>query len=169
MFSRGSNPDTSPGQDGKMQDGAQQAGKPQASQPRAPAPAATTSSVSSSPRVSTIGPDLKIVGNLVCKGELHIEGRVDGDIDSRIISVKQGAQIDGSLTAETILVDGTVIGQIKSPTVTIARAARVLGDVLHSTLAVEAGAHLEGHCRQIGAAHQGKGQPVQATANRKRG
>ncbi len=119
------------------------------------------------PRVSTIGPDLKIVGDLVCKGELHIEGRVEGDIDSKIISVKQGAQIDGSLTAETILVDGAVIGQIKAPSVTVARSARVLGDVLHKTLAVESGAHLEGHCRQIDAAPASKGAPLKAAANQK--
>ena len=169
MFSRGSNPDATPGRDGKAADKVQQSAIPQASGPVAPAPAATVSRASSPPRVSTIGPDLKIVGNLICNGELHIEGRVDGNIDSKIISVKKGAQIEGALTAESILVDGGVIGQIKAAKVTVARSARVLGDVLHNTLAVESGAHLEGHCRQIDAARDGKDQALKAATGQKRG
>lgn len=170
MFSRGSNPDASPLGDGKTLDNnTQQSGTPRPSEPASSAGAETASRASPPPRVSTIGPDLKIVGNLVCDGELHIEGRVDGDINSKIISVKKGAQIEGALTAEEIIVDGAVIGQIKARTVTVARAARVLGDVLHKTLAVEAGAHLEGHCRQIEAASEGKAHPLKATVGRKRG
>ncbi len=114
-------------------------------------------------RVSTIGPDLRIVGNLYCKGELHIEGKIEGDIDSRGVAVRNGAQITGSISAENILIDGAVSGQIKAPTVTIARSARVTGDVIHKTLAVEAGAHLEGHCRRIGAGDQ-ESKPAAAGA-----
>ncbi len=170
MFSRGSNSDASPVRDGKTPDDkAQQSAVPQTDGPVSSPPAETGSRASPPPRVSTIGPDLKIVGNLVCDGELHIEGRVDGDIHSKIISVKKGAQIEGALTAEEIIVDGAVIGQIKATTVIIARAARVLGDVLHKTLAVEAGAHLEGHCRQIDVASEGSGHPLKATVSRKRG
>ena len=170
MFSRGSNSDASLIGDGKAPDDkAQQSAAPQTDGPVSSARAETVSHASPAPRVSTIGPELKIVGNLVCDGELHIEGRVDGDIRSKIISVKKGAQIEGALTAEEIIVDGAVIGQIKATTVIVARAARVLGDVLHKTLAVEAGAHLEGHCRQIDVASEGSGHPLKATVSRKRG
>ena len=136
---------------------------PPATEPAAPRPQTAP------PRVSTIGPDLKIVGSLVCSGELHIEGRVEGDIESRIISVKPGAQIDGALIAESITVGGAVIGQVRAPTVTVAGTARLLGDVLHHTLAVEAGAHLEGHCRQLDASSTAKSGGLKAAANRNRG
>ncbi len=171
MFSRGStSASSSPGRDTKTQDNVEQPKDPAVAEP---VTAETTERIvaqaASAPRVSTIGPDLRIVGDLVCKGELHIEGRVEGDIVSKIISVKQGAQIDGSLSAETIVVGGAVIGQIKAPTVTVSGSARVLGDVLHRTLAVEAGAHLEGHCRQLDAAEAMKGGQLKAAGSQKRG
>lgn len=100
-------------------------------------------------RISTIGPDLRVVGNLYCKGELHIEGQIEGDINSSSVSVGEGAQITGSIEAENILIEGAVNGQLKAPTVTIASSARVTGDVVHQTLAVEKGAHLEGHFRRM--------------------
>ena len=108
-------------------------------------------------RISTIGPDLRIAGNLYCKGELHIEGQIEGDINSSSVSVRKGALITGSIEAENILIDGAVNGQIKAPTVTIASSARVTGDVIHQTLAVEEGAHLEGHCRRMRSGEQARG------------
>ncbi len=103
------------------------------------------------------GPDLRIAGNLYCKGELHIEGQIEGDINSSSVSVGKGAQLTGSIEAENILIDGAVNGQIKAPTVTIAASARVTDDVIHQTLTVEEGAHLEGHFRRMGSGEQASG------------
>ncbi len=173
MFSRGSGSDnSSSNKNTSVPASGRQGNRPAATpvaeqQPNDTRGAAPTPA---SPRVSTIGPDLKIVGNLVCSGELHIEGRVEGDIESRIIAVKPGAQIDGGLSAESITVGGEVIGQVRAPTVNVSGTARLLGDVLHRTLAVESGAHLEGHCRQLDKSAQGQAEgALRAAASRKRG
>jgi hypothetical protein len=50
-----------------------------------------------------------------------------------------------------VRVCGTVEGEIEGGTVTLAASARVLGDIVHDSLAIEPGAHLEGHCRRRGA------------------
>ena len=107
------------------------------------APAATAAS----PRSSAT--DLKIVGDLHCAGDVQIKGTVEGDIRSRTVTVGEGAQVTGAVYGEAVHVSGLVTGQIEAPTVTVARSGKILGDVLHDSLAVEAGAHLEGQCRRL--------------------
>jgi len=110
-------------------------------------PARTPVRANASP--SIISADLRIVGDLTSAGDIQIDGEVEGDIQSRTLTVGEGAQVRGSISAETVRVCGSVTGQIKATTVTLDRTAKVLGDILHTSLAIEPGAFLEGHCRRI--------------------
>ena len=159
MFSHGSS-DNATGRPPKAPegDGAQPAVQPPTPEPSLAAQTATAPTQDAGrDRISTIGPDLRIVGNLYCKGKLHIEGQIEGDINCSSVSVRKGAQITGSIEAENILIDGAVNGQIKASTVTIASSARVTGDVIHQILTIEEGAHLEGHFRRMGSGEQASG------------
>jgi cytoskeletal protein CcmA (bactofilin family) len=98
---------------------------------------------------SVISADLKIVGDLHCAGDVQIKGTVEGDIRSRTVTIGEGAQVNGAVYGQAVHVSGTVKGQIEAPTVTVARSGRIEGDVVHESLAVEAGAHLEGQCRRL--------------------
>lgn len=98
---------------------------------------------------SIISADLKIVGDLTSAGDIQVDGHVEGDIQSRTITVGEAAQVTGSISGDTIRVCGAVNGQIKGQTVTLDKSARVVGDILHHSLAIEPGAFLEGHCRRI--------------------
>ncbi|MGD9741861.1 MAG: polymer-forming cytoskeletal protein [Dongiaceae bacterium] len=98
---------------------------------------------------SIISADLRIVGDLASAGDLQIDGEVEGDIQSRTLTVGEGAQVKGSLSAETVRVCGSVSGQIKATTVVLDKTARVTGDIMHTSLAIEPGAFLEGHCRRL--------------------
>ncbi len=106
-----------------------------------------TGSTSGEP--SVISTDLKIVGDLHCAGDVQIKGTVEGDIRSRTVTVGEGAQVTGAVYGQAVHVSGSVTGQIEAPTVTVARSAKIQGDVIHDSLAVEAGAHLEGQCRRL--------------------
>src|SRR4029077_3893133 len=96
---------------------------------------------------SIISSDLKILGDLISAGDLQIEGIVEGDIQSRSLTVGEGAVVTGNIVAETTRVCGQVTGQIKANTVTLDRTAKVVGDIVHQILAVEPGAFVEGHVR----------------------
>jgi cytoskeletal protein CcmA (bactofilin family) len=96
---------------------------------------------------SIISSDLKILGDLISAGDLQIEGIVEGDIQSRSLTVGEGAVVTGNIVAETTRVCGQVTGQIKANTVTLDRTAKVVGDIIHQILAVEPGAFVEGHVR----------------------
>lgn len=95
--------------------------------------------------LSVIGPDVRIVGDIITKGEMQIDGEVEGDIACQTLVVGEGARINGAVTADKVRVHGELTGRIEADTVVIAKTARVVGDVAHQSLEIEAGAHLEGH------------------------
>jgi cytoskeletal protein CcmA (bactofilin family) len=122
------------------------------SQPSSPPMAASEPMAPQRPRSpegnSVISTEVKIVGNLTSTGDLRIDGTVEGDITSRVLTIGEGAKIDGSITAETVRISGTVGGHIRAGTVAIARTARVTGDVTYRTLSVEEGGAVEGQLRR---------------------
>ena len=98
---------------------------------------------------SIISRDLKIKGDLVCNGDIQIDGEVEGDVQSRSITIGEGADVRGTISSDTIRVCGSVNGQLKGQSVVLAKTAKLIGDVTHQTLAVEPGAFFEGQCRRI--------------------
>jgi cytoskeletal protein CcmA (bactofilin family) len=100
---------------------------------------------------SIISRDLKIKGDLICNGDIQIDGTIEGDVVSRSITVGEGADVRGAISGEAVRICGSVNGQIKGTTVTLAKTAKVIGDVMHQTLSIEPGAFFEGQCRRIDA------------------
>ena len=98
---------------------------------------------------SVISADLKVVGDLHCAGDIQIKGTVEGDVKSRSVTVGEGAHVQGSIYGDSVHVSGSVKGYIEAPAVTVAKTAKILGDIVHESLAVEAGAFLEGQCRRL--------------------
>jgi cytoskeletal protein CcmA (bactofilin family) len=96
---------------------------------------------------SIISSDLKILGDLISAGDLQVDGIVEGDIQTRSLTIGEGAVVTGNIQAETTRVCGQVTGMIKAATVTLERTAKVVGDIVHQILAIEPGAFLEGHVR----------------------
>ncbi|MHA1599977.1 MAG: bactofilin family protein [Alphaproteobacteria bacterium] len=98
---------------------------------------------------SIISADLTIVGNLKSGGDIQIDGTVEGDIDSRTLTIGEGATVKGSIVAETVRISGNIVGQVKANAVTLVKTAKVTGDITHETLTMEAGAFLEGGVRRL--------------------
>lgn len=96
---------------------------------------------------SIISSDLVIVGTLTSTGDVHIDGRVDGDIRSGSVTLGEKASFEGDIVAEEVTVRGRIKGTIRSRKVSLSGTSHVEGTVLHEALAVEAGAFLEGNCR----------------------
>lgn len=111
-------------------------------------PIKTSQNESSCPP-SIISEDFHVTGNIISKGEVHIDGMLDGDIKCQILVVGQPGKIRGEIIAETLKVHGTIEGEIKAKAIFLAATARVVGDILHESLEVESGAHVEGHCRRF--------------------
>jgi cytoskeletal protein CcmA (bactofilin family) len=97
---------------------------------------------------SVIGTDLSVTGNLQSKGEIQIEGQVQGDLAAARVVVGPNAKITGGIVADDIEVQGTVHGSIRGMRVTLKANSRVEGDVFHQSLAIEQGAYFEGKSRR---------------------
>ncbi|HIJ64105.1 MAG TPA: polymer-forming cytoskeletal protein [Rhodospirillaceae bacterium] len=93
---------------------------------------------------SIIGTDCTLTGDVVSQGEVHVDGRVNGDVRCAVLVVGESGFITGEINAETVRVLGSVTGQIHARAVELAKTARVVGDIAHESLAVEAGAYVEG-------------------------
>jgi cytoskeletal protein CcmA (bactofilin family) len=98
---------------------------------------------------SIISSDVRIVGDLQSKGEVQVDGAIDGDIRTHTLLVGEGAYITGEIISDTVIIRGNVTGQVKARSVELAKTAHVIGDILHEDLAMETGAFLEGHCKRI--------------------
>ena len=98
---------------------------------------------------SIISADLRINGDLICSGDVQVDGWVEGDIQSRNIVVGEGATVHGALQAENVRICGLVKGEIKADSVVLEKTAKVTGDVLHKSLAIQEGAQLEGMCKRL--------------------
>ena len=97
---------------------------------------------------SMIGQDLTIIGNLVSKGEVHVEGEVQGDIHGTHILIGEKARITGGIIAQDVVVRGHVMGSIRGMKVALQASSHVEGDIYHNSLAIEQGAFFEGRSRR---------------------
>ena len=98
---------------------------------------------------SIIASDCHIAGDIVSSGEIQIDGLIKGDVQGDVVVIGEKGSIEGSISAKTVRILGTVNGRITANAVELARTARVLGDIHHDSLAVAAGAYVEGHCDRL--------------------
>ena len=96
---------------------------------------------------SIVSANLRVTGDLESEGDIQIDGFVEGDVRSNSVTVGEHAVVCGAILSQTVRVAGTVKGQINGKTVELARTAKVTGDIVHESLAIEAGAFIQGLCR----------------------
>ena len=94
--------------------------------------------------MSIIGSEVIISGDLATDAQLHVDGRIDGNV--RCAQLIQGADgiISGNIVADDARLAGTVEGTVSAATLTVEATARILGDIAYDTIGIEAGARIEG-------------------------
>src|SRR5229473_1653659 len=100
-------------------------------------------------RKFTMGPNDSLEGKLVYEGDVHIDGRVEGEFrSSGNLDVAQGATARISIEAANVSVKGQVEGSVNAQDkLTIGKNARLSGDIVARRLQIEDGASLNGHVR----------------------
>ena len=99
--------------------------------------------------VSTFGPATLITGNIVCDGAVEIFGRVIGDIQAAQISIGDGAQVEGNVTAHDVAVSGMFKGTVRGQNVKLKGNARIDGEIYSKSLTVEENVQFEGVSRRL--------------------
>ena len=96
---------------------------------------------------SSIGEDLTITGTVTSKGELHLDGQVQGDVRCVALVLGENAQLEGDVVAEDVIVRGRLIGSVRALRVSLQAKSHVEGNLFHKSLSVEQDAHFEGDSR----------------------
>lgn len=97
---------------------------------------------------SIIGPDMVVNGNLDTPGEIHIEGRIEGDVTCSKLNVGPSGRINGKVRAGSVRVHGLVDGAIDAEEVFLLSGSVVSGDIVQSSLEIAPGASFEGAVRR---------------------
>ncbi|MGB8710980.1 MAG: polymer-forming cytoskeletal protein [Methyloceanibacter sp.] len=95
-------------------------------------------------RGTVIAKGLKIVGSVTAEGLVEVNGHIDGELHCTSLIISRGAQVNGTVAADRIVVDGNVEGPIRGGDVILKSQAHVVGDIQHQTLTLERGAYFEG-------------------------
>ena len=93
---------------------------------------------------SVLGPDIAINGDLTAKADLHLDGRVKGDISCAALVQGESSEIAGTVVADSARIAGKVKGALSANVLVILKTARIEGDVSYGTLTIEEGAQVDG-------------------------
>ena len=116
--------------------------------PRAVQPSRGTTEAMGSPTFSVLAADLVVKGNLTAQADLHIDGRVEGDITCAALVQGEASEIHGEIRTDSARIAGTVRGTLTVGDLVVQRAARIHGDVHYDTITIEQGAVVDGRLAQ---------------------
>ncbi len=91
--------------------------------------------------------DVKIDGQIKSNSDIEIDGEVKGQIQASAIKILYSGKVEGTVTCETLSVDGELSGTVGVADLTISSTGIVLADVQYSTLTTAKGAKLQGQLK----------------------
>lgn len=93
---------------------------------------------------SVLGPDIAITGDLVATADLHLDGRITGDISCAALVQGESSEVSGTVVADSARIAGRIKGSISANVLVILKTARIEGDVSYASLTIEEGAQVDG-------------------------
>ncbi len=90
---------------------------------------------------------ITIVGSLSLKGQVLIEGAVDGEVRCTGLHISERGVVDGLIVAEKVVVLGEFTGAIYAKELVLGAACAVEGHIFHRKLVLEEGCYFEGKSR----------------------
>ncbi len=117
-------------------------------QEMAPANDASSEPAPAAPAPSVIGTMAELTGTISTPEELHIAGKIEGDVRASKIVVCAGGVVKGGLTAEVIIIQGEVEGRVEGHDVLLCGGAVVSGEITHRTLGIDTTVAFEGNVKR---------------------
>src|ERR1700728_3351208 len=96
---------------------------------------------------ATIGKSVKIVGQIVTKEDLYVDGDVEGTIESleNKVTVGPNRRVQANSRAREVIILGQVQGNVEtSDKVDIRKDAKLVGDIVTARISIEDGALFKG-------------------------
>ena len=98
---------------------------------------------------SCIGSDMSIVGKIDCNGPAQVFGRIEGELRASDLLISDGAQVEGTVIAQSVTICGRVKGTIRAVRVKLQNGGAVEGDIFHRSLSIDENAQFEGSSRRV--------------------
>ena len=100
----------------------------------------------SNPTTNVLASGIEIIGSIRFQSDMHIDGKIDGEIlsESGKVIIGQMADIKGDINAGEVHVFGHVNGNVRSNRCHLSGNAAVMGDITTGELSMEQGARLSG-------------------------
>lgn len=108
------------------------------------APSTAPRSASSATKVSILGPDLQVTGELISAGAIEILGTIEGNLAADQVTIGTQGHVKGAIRAASIDVKGKLDGKVDSKNFAMRSTANVKADITYSSLTIESGATIEG-------------------------
>jgi len=90
-----------------------------------------------------------IVGDITCKGDIRIDGKLKGTLncDGKVV-VGEGGLIEGTITCKNADISGSVKVSISvKELLTLKSTSNLVGDISTNKLQIEPGANFSGNCK----------------------
>ena len=94
--------------------------------------------------MSIIGSGIRVIGNIEATDDLHLLGKVEGDVRCVTLILGEKSVIRGSVFAERVRAAGTVEGAIETKDLAVEATARLTGDVTYSRIRIASGGIIDG-------------------------
>ena len=112
-------------------------------------------------------PNLVVSGNLVSEGNIHVDGTVEGDVQTVHLTIGGTGVVKGRIFGREVKISGRVEGSITACEVVLEESAVIEGDIHYQSLSVARGARMNGNCQYSESdldinALSGKKRPVKA-------
>ena len=116
---------------------------------------------------AVLAPNLLVSGNLVSEGNIHVDGTVEGDVQTVNLTIGTTGVVKGRIFGREVKISGRVEGSITASEVVLEESAIIDGDIHYQSLSVARGARMNGNCHFSEAdlditALSGKKRPVKA-------
>jgi cytoskeletal protein CcmA (bactofilin family) len=93
-----------------------------------------------------IGETMRIKGEILSRGELQIDGEVEGTIESHNrLTINSKGKADAKIKAAEVVIAGTVNGNVEATQrIVLRKGANLVGDVKTAGIVIEDGAYFRG-------------------------
>lgn len=104
-----------------------------------------------------IASDVNLLGNIISEGAMDIDGRLEGNVRCKCVTIRKNGVIKGDVFADVVQVYGRVEGLIKARDVHLFASCHVEGVIMHEALTIEDGAFVDGQFKR---ANKGSSEPA---------
>jgi cytoskeletal protein CcmA (bactofilin family) len=94
--------------------------------------------------MSIIGAGITVTGNIEASVDLHLLGKVNGDVRCATLILGEQSVIRGSVYAERVRASGTIEGSVETKDLAVEASARLIGDVTYSRIRIANGGIVDG-------------------------